>query len=237
MKTRIFAMLMTLCLAFSFSVPAFAAKDTSISEAEVQEEIEETVDARMDSVFDQFDGLPDSYMRAYRQIVYAQVEQEVSEKYGLDMTDSSIQPYSPTIYSLPNGGIVYYSVYEATSGDTFDVAVTCLERQRAYNFLLETLSSFKVKDLCIAILGYVPVLGPAFSTLSNIKSVVTASVVSKIKAAGGYAQITNMSIRVGNQPGQMGTSVVEGWTTHTRYTAPSNATNRSVVFFPVYQEK
>ena len=102
------------------------------------------------------------------------------------------------------------------------------------DFILNSLSSFTIGDLCIAILGYVPYIGPAFSTLSNITSIVNASIANKIKAAGGYTQITNIAIRVGNQPGTNGMSTVEGWTTHTKYTTPSNASNEKVTFFPAY---
>ena len=234
MKKQIFSISIILCLVFSLSVPVLAAENTVISDIDIKNELDSAVNERINAVADQFEGFPDSYMRVYKQIVYAQEEAAICDKYGLDKLNSSIQPYKNTTYSLSNGGIVYYSVYEAISGDTFDVAVTCLERQRTLDFILNSLSSFTIGDLGIAILGYVPYIGPACASLSNITSIVNASIANKIKAAGGYTQITNIAIRVGNQPGTNGMSTVEGWTTHTKYTTPSNASNEKVTFFPAY---
>lgn len=152
--------------------------------------------------------------------------------------EGDIQPMagSGVIYSLLYGGIVCYSIVEKESGDMFDVAVTCLDRDRTLDYILNKGSTITMADACIGALGVLPVIGVGFSILSAYKTRVTTKEYKSIKDADGYAQITNIGIRVGNQPATTGISTVEGWSTHTKYKTPDNAINRQVKFFPAYKK-
>lgn len=234
MKKRILSMCTALCIMCSLTIPAVAAESSPLSESQIQAEVNAIVEDRVNAVADQFKGLPDSYLRVYKQIASAQAEAYVLEKHGLSSIDSS--NLTPKSYSFifNNGGVVHYRVTDELSGSTFAVAVACLDRQRTLDFILNAGSSFSMADILLDIFGYLPIAGNVFSLLASALSYANASTLSKINAAGGYAQITNIAIMVGNEPSSMATSTVEGWTSHPYYAPPSHATQVSSEFFPAY---
>lgn len=224
------------CATFSSAATGESGNPILVEESSLdfatQGMINSIVEERVASVEDQFEGYPDSYLRVYKQIVEAQVKEEMATQEG------SIRPMagSGVIYSLLYGGIVCYSIVEKESGDTFDVAVTCLDRDRTLDYILSKGSTITMADACIGALGVLPVIGVGFSILSAYRTRVSTKEYASIKKAGGYAQITNIGIRVGNQPATTGISTVEGWATHTKYKTPDNAINRQVKFFPAYKK-
>lgn len=238
MKKRMFCLVLVLSLCLGLGVPAFAKSPSVESDIQIQDEIDTLVNAKIESVKDQFDGLPDSYLRVYREYVEAQVEFEVLEKYGIN---DAISPYSTNAtytYHFYNGGVATYITRDELSGDIFEVSVTCLDRQRTLDYILENSSKpFSVSSIIKQALGFLPYVGGALSNVFYIESQVTESIIAKIADADGYTEILNIVPRIPGIDEPMGTSAVSGWTNHPRCTLPSHAEQPDAKFFPEYVGK
>lgn len=153
-------------------------------------------------------------MEVYEDIIYPQIEQQIKAEY---MGQPSYQ-LNATYYA-PNGGLVTYlsplSGYQPT-----EVAVTCLNRDDSYDYLLNEYS-FKPINIISSILGYIPYLGEVSSLVLDIRGIADSAAISKINEANGYAEIINTYSR------EWGTkaSLVTGWSDRYYISVPSSATN------------
>ena len=145
------------------------------------------------------------------------IQEQLAEQDALEMLDIHEYIYSTTnsinvpygsedeytnVYA-PYGGMMEYVTRK--NGKTLDVANTYLDRVNAYYFIL-TQQEVGIGDVVIAILGYIPLVGPLASTIANAKAIINSGTATSIKNAGGYAQIILTKA-------YDGTAVsIEGWT-------------------------
>ena len=214
---KFMGILLSLTMAFGGAGAAFASEadiGTAADEAMIQAKIDAAIQAERQSIYSQLkaqDALV--LMDVYEDIIYPQIEQQIREDCGMG-AETRAAGYS---YYAPNGGLVTYLApvgdYEPT-----EVAVTCLDRDDSYTYLLNSMS-FSMGDLLESIIGYIPVIGDISSILFTVKGTCDAAAISNIKDNDGYAQIINTYSR------EFGTkaSVLTGWSTRMNITAPSNA--------------
>ena len=90
-------------------------------------------------------------------------------------------------------------------GIQVDTASTYLNYDDTYYYVLDS-QSLNAGDIILAILGYIPIVGPLASTIANQQMVVTSYSAELIKDAGGYAELTVTETIDGTIP------AVLGWT-------------------------
>lgn len=156
-------------------------------------------------------------MEVYEDIIYPQIEKQIRSEYR-----GKIHPLMDeraSYYYAPKGGMVTYltpiSGYKPT-----EVAVTCLDRDKSYDYFLEK-NSFSLSNIFSTKLGYIPNLGDVSGVLLDISGIADSLAISNVKAAGGCAQIINTYSR------EWGTkaSLLTGWSDRYNIYVPSNATN------------
>lgn len=212
---KVFCLLVTFMVIFSFvgNVHASSLDVSEVRTEEIENDIRQEIEIARKEIYrqlEQQDAL--ILMEVYENIIYPQIEQQIRDEYrGVAVSSKH--------YHAPNGGLVTYlsplDGYKPT-----EVAVTCLNRDDSYEYLLNKYS-FTLSDVIYAILGYIPRLGSVSSTVLNINGFADSLAISKIKDAGGCAQIINTYSR------EWGTkaSLLTGWSDRYDIYVPSNATN------------
>ena len=207
---RLVALAVALCILPV--TPAFAANiSESVTTEQMQKEVQSLVQAKLNQVSHNFDGLDSGYLEAYTNYLVDYYTLAVASQ-----TDASTRH---TSQRLNNGGTAKYTTTDA-SGDYFDVVIIMLDKEDSYNYLLENWSpgSYTVGDAIITALGYVPVVGEAFGTVYSIVDGIiglsTQTDWEKIQNADGYIMIETVVAR--GYPGS-GASVLMGWDDHPYY--------------------
>lgn len=121
----------------------------------------------------------------YKEILSPQIEEEVRFSFG-NTTLSASDPVDHGSQALPYGGLVTYLTTVSSDYQPTEVAVTYLDYDNSYYFVLSR-SSFTIKSILTDILGYVPYLGSISSLLVSFNSYSTSASNSAIMSAGGYA--------------------------------------------------
>lgn len=226
----IISMILSLAIVCSISSPAFAANKvgvedstSSVAHAEVQMEIQRRTVEVMKDVYAQLESQDALVLLdVYEKIIAADITQEVQAEFGV------VSPQGNRVFYMPNGGLITYLVpvpgYEPT-----EVAVTCLERQRTLDYILDQYS-FKMSNLLETILGYVPKISGFASVIFTMLSFADSLALSRIRDASGYTKIINTYSR------EFGTkaSIVLGWDTYSTATTPSNAYQEAAILFSAY---
>lgn len=149
-------------------------------------------------------------------VTYNAIYEQLEAQDALDMLDIFVQicastnpkivPYGSdddiTNVNAPYGGTMEYVTKDGSV--RLDVAITHLDRDNTLYYVL-SMQELKVSDVIIAILGYVPFIGPLASALGNARTVITAGTASSIKNAGGYAKLVTTARYDGT------VSIAEGW--------------------------
>lgn len=146
------------------------------------------------------------------------IQEQLEEQDALEMLDIHEYIYSTTnpdfvpygsedeytnVYA-PYGGALEYGTRTVDKGK-INVAITYLDRLNSYYFILEQ-QEVEIGDILLAIVGYIPFVGPLASSIANMKTFMNATAASSIKNAGGYTQITTTEYQDGT------TTSIGGWT-------------------------
>lgn len=199
-------------LAILLCTPAFAASPAMTDElefqAQIQENVQTMVQARLDEVEYLFEGKAPGYLEVYTEYLTAYYTQLV-------LAENGIMP-AKTRYRLDNGGAAMYTTVDA-AGDYFDVVVLLLDKDDAYDYLLDNWSGdgADLGDIFLGVLGYVPAAGTIFSTIANLLTgakVIMPSTWESIQAADG--RILVETVRARGYPGELVTTPVRGWDTY-----------------------
>lgn len=222
---KLLSMVLSLAMVISVVSPAFAYDASANIAMDIQNEIQAKTDLIMDDVYRQLeeqDAL--ELLDVYKEILEPQIHCEVLTQHG-------VMPMSAKTYNLKNGGVITYLAtfdeYQPT-----EVVVTCLDRDRAYDFILQQLS-FSAGDIIEVILGHIPYVSDISDFLFNLDSYCGTAAITSITKSNGYAQVINTYSREFDTSA----SVVIGWSTHPSYTSPDNSINHRVTYFPAYVEK
>lgn len=181
---KLISMILVVSMILCTSVSAYAASDTDSIDAVTKRGIQEQLE-----------------------------EQNALEKldiheYIYRTTNPSLVPYGyddeyTNIYA-PYGGVMEYKT--RLNRRDVNVANSYLDRDNTLYFVLGQ-QELGVGDVLLAIVGYIPLVGPLASMVSNAKATINSANATSIKNAGGYAQIT-MTQYVNDGT----TTTVSGWT-------------------------
>lgn len=159
-------------------------------------------------------------LEVYEDIIYPQIENQIKNEYAVlyNLAIDTVTPYSNS-YDAPNGGLVTY-LHPMTGYKPTEVAITCLDRDASYDYILEA-NSLTIRGVLLSILGYIPYIGDISGLVLDIQGIVDGFSISSIKKAGGCAMIMNTYSR------EFGTkaSLVTGWSDRFKIIVPSVATN------------
>lgn len=221
---KFLAMFLTICMIAS--IPAFAVEPSRreiTSEPQLQTEIQERVEEKLDAVREQLVGADERYVSVYKEYITDVTRNEILLERGI-ASPNAVQAY------LPDGGIVSWTNETDPSGDTFYIVITLLNYEDSYQYILDCFGEpMSAWDYILMGLGYVPYVGPVVSTLLNINSIVTASQLADISDADGYIMIESVGYKVpGGSEVTSGLTVARGWRDHPYYYYPSYATNQTV---------
>lgn len=103
----------------------------------------------------------------------------------------------------PHGGTMEYKT--TINGRTVEIANTYWDFDDSYYYVLGQ-QEIGVGDVIVAILGYIPFVGPLASTVANATALVNSAAATSIINAGGYTQVTLTKYSDGT------VSTVGGWT-------------------------
>lgn len=217
---KIFCLIFTLVLSFGSFGNVFAATpDIKGSKSgDMESDIQNEIEIARKEIYRQLeeqDAL--ILMEVYEDIIYPQIEKQIRAEYR-----GEVNPFieeRASYYYAPKGGMVTYltpiSGYKPT-----EVAVTCLDRDKSYDYFLNKYS-FSLSSVLSTILGYIPDLGDVSGMILDIKGIADSLAISNVKNADGCAQIINTYSR------EWGTkaSLLTGWSDRYNIYVPSNATN------------
>ena len=97
----VLSMILMLCM----SIPTMAASKVTLSEDDLQREIEQRMDTVRENIYDQLKMQgAESLLPVYERIIYPDVAQSIMMKYGIPMPANNS---STRRYYAPNGGLVY----------------------------------------------------------------------------------------------------------------------------------
>lgn len=232
MKKKFHAFVLAFILLVSSIPHASASNITTVEQTYVlsESEIQATVDSTMVNVYHQLEAQDALVLLdIYRQIVEQEIRSSVMVKdVGVTVKAIPDADSGERSYTLTNGGIVAY-LSEFDDYKPTEVVVTCMDRNRAYDYILEA-NSCVIGDVARDALGYVPCIGGISSFLFSLETVANTSSLASVRNANGYAKIINTYSR------EFGTSasVLMGWDTHPITTTPGNSINHYVRYFPAY---
>ncbi len=155
----------------------------------------------------------------YEDLFYPQIERQIRAEYMGESTNLEYIRAQMWDFYAPNGGILTYLSPLAGYKPT-EVAITCLNRDDSYSYILYQ-NSITISSVLLTILGYVPYVGDISGLLLDINGTVNSLAMTRIKEAGGCAQIVNTYSR------EFGTkaSLVSGWSNRYYISIPNTSTN------------
>ena len=172
-------------------------------------------------------------------VTWNAIYEQLEAQNALDMLDIFVQ-----IYSSTNPGAVLYgdfdeitSVYAEFGGTMeyttrqnnakIDVAITHLDKDHTLYYVLD---SYRIKPekIILAILGYLPFVGPIASTISNAEAIMTSQAANSIINASGYSKLVTTSYTGGGV-----VTTVAGWDRYPyMYLHDTSALNIKTTVFP-----
>ena len=209
-KIWITAIVFSMLLSIQSMAINVSAED--IMSEQMQLEVEELVQERLDDVGDQFEGMSPGYLEVYTEYLTAYYEQLVLDQYG-------ITPFYASRYYIPNGGVAKYTTVDA-AGDHFDVVILMLNKEDSYDYLLNNWNpgSYDVGDIFVGALGYDPgpgtTFGAKFDIIDGATAAFTNSEWESIQAADGYVLVETVQAR---EYPDGPVSFLRGWDTHPYY--------------------
>ena len=230
MKRKVTSMFLAMAMCVTMIGSAAAVEDTpsahTTDSATIQEEIDARLDIIMDDVYLQLEAQDALVLLdVYEEYFLAEVTCEVMSEYG-------IEPYleGKITYTLENGGAISY-LSSIPNAQPTEVLVTCLERQRTLDYILDSYS-FSINTIIETILGGLGSIGDMSGPLLTMNSIVDSLALTSIDNANGYTKIVNTYSR------EYGTtaSVVRGWDDPPFVVTPSNSYDHHIERFPEYVE-
>ena len=152
-------------------------------------------------------------------LAYAAMYSQLKRQDALDMMDVAEYVYRTTNPSksgiVPHGSEDDYTKVYAQYGGNMEYTTrvnnvktyvnnTYMDYDNSYYYIL-TKDIVDVGDVIMAIFGYLPIVGPIASTISNIQVMRDSAASNSIKAAKGYAEITT------TQKNNKTSSMLIGW--------------------------
>ncbi len=217
---------LSLLLIICFSSKVFA--NDSLSEAELIVEMNNQIEVEksnakliLEEELKKQDAL--EHLQVFEEYIYKNIEERVkheyAEKYNFIFDKARASQKS---YYAPNGGTVAYLAPVSNYKPT-EMSVVAMNRSDSYDYFLNRYS-YTPKDLIIDILGFLPgVYGGTFSMVSTVEGVLTKTEISRVRDAGGYAEVISSYSR------EFGTSasITWGWNDRPYIYIPSNSYNVS----------
>ena len=215
MKKKHISPALAVVLAFTMGVPAFAAEDARLQQAQL--EIDRRVDAAMAAVENQIVNWDEGYRNAYRALITANIEQVVL---GQSLT-------AGFTYSLPRGGTIEYE-YSDIYGDTYSILVILFDQEDTDEFLYELdVSGGDIGSLIEFLVGFIKIAGVIPAFYSWLANQFTISMKRDIESADGRMQIVSI-LRHGDD---FTRDTISGWHTYPNYTTHDDAHYVSVKRF------
>ena len=216
-KKIVSVLLASSMLVSAFSVLSYATTDSEENLVSIESKIAERKQIIYDDVYRQLqEQNAEVLFDTYKEILAPQIEEEAYYLYGQELNSDFLAGRSAS-YNFTYGGLVTY-LKPVSGAKPTEVAVLNLDKDNSYAYVLKS-SSFTIKSLIEAILGFIPNLGAVSSIVLTANSIADKPAYNRIYDAGGYAQIINTySHEYGTKA-----SVVTGWYAHPSYSTPNDA--------------
>lgn len=183
----VLSMILMLCM----SIPTMAASKVTLSEDDLQREIEQRMDTVRENIYDQLKMQgAESLLPVYERIIYPDVAQSIMMKYGIPMPSNNS---STRRYYAPNGGLVYGTQPIGVEGySDLAVAKIGLTGDAAKEWLIRHSGDYiNIGDLLGDVIGSAMGDFGFLADLIDISGHISKNLIDEIEASGWNVLIVN----------------------------------------------